>query len=95
MEVFEVQGGVMLVATLALFGVKAWAFIDAIGHRPEAFEAADKLTKQAWLLITGIFLAAHMILWSGPIGLINIVGTVAAFVYLLDVRPAVRAATRR
>ena len=58
MEVFAVQNGITLVATLALFGVKAWAFIDAVSHRSDAFAAADKLTKQAWLLITGIFLAA-------------------------------------
>lgn len=94
MEVFAVQSGITLVATLALFGVKAWAFIDAVSHRADAFPAADKLTKQAWLLITGIFLAAHMIMWN-PIGLINIVGTVAAFVYLLDVRPAVQQVTGR
>ncbi|MDP9821839.1 DUF2516 family protein [Nocardioides massiliensis] len=94
MEVFAVQNGITLVATLVLFGVKAWAFIDAVSHRAEAFPAADKLTKQAWLLITGIFLAAHMIMWS-PLGLINIVGTVAAFVYLLDVRPALRQVTGR
>lgn len=94
MEVFAVQNGITLVATLALFGVKAWAFIDAVSHRSDAFAAADKLTKQAWLLITGIFLAAHMIMWN-PIGLINIVGTVAAFVYLLDVRPALRHVTGR
>ena len=94
MEVFAVQSGITLVATLALFGVKAWAFIDAVSHRADAFPAADKLTKQAWLLITGIFLAGHMIMWN-PIGLINIVGTVAAFVYLLDVRPALRQVTGR
>lgn len=93
-EVFQIQGTISLVATVVLFGVKAWAFIDALSHRPEAFPAADKLTKQAWLLITGIFLAAHMILWQ-PIGIINIIGTVAAFVYLLDVRPALREVTGR
>lgn len=84
----------MLVASLAMFAVQAFAFIDAISHKPEAYVAADKLTKPAWLIILGIALAAHMLIWS-PMSFLNLIGTVAAIVYLVDARPALRAMTRR
>jgi len=40
-----------------------------------------------------VSLAAHMLIWS-PISLLNIVGTVAALVYMVDARPALRSLTR-
>lgn len=84
----------MLVASLAMFAVQAFAFIDAVSHKPEAYVAADKLTKPAWLIILGIALAAHMLIWS-PMSFLNLIGTVAAIVYLVDVRPALRTVTGR
>ncbi len=94
LDLFAFQSGLMLVASLAMFVVQAWAFIDAVSHRPEAYVAADKLTKPAWLIILGIALAAHMLIWS-PMSFLNLIGTVAAIVYVVDVRPALRALTRR
>jgi len=84
----------MLIASLATFVVQAWAFVDAVSHRPEAYLAADKLTKPTWLIILGIALAAHMLIWS-PISFLNLIGIVAALVYVVDVRPALRALSRR
>ena len=92
--VFAIQGTFMMLATLLLFGMQAWAFIDAASRRPDAFVAADKLTKPGWMIILGIALAAHMLIWS-PVSILNLVGAVAAIVYIVDVRPAVRALTRR
>lgn len=78
-----------------LVGVKAWAFVDAATRPGSAFTYADKLTKAAWLWITGLALLAEWpALYPGPVGLVSMVGTVAAFVYLLDVRPAVAQAPR-
>ena len=91
---FEIPSGLMLVATLVVFVVQAWAFIDAVSHRPEAFVAADKLTKPTWLIILGIALVAHMLIW-GPVSFLNLIGAVAAIVYLVDVRPALRSLTGR
>jgi hypothetical protein len=84
----------MLIASLGMFAVQAFAFIDAVSHKPEAYVAADKLTKPAWLIILGIALVAHMLIWS-PMSILNLIGTVAAIVYLVDARPALRALTRR
>jgi hypothetical protein len=79
---------------LVLGFVKAWAFVDAVARPTPAFTAADKLTKPAWLWILGLGLVAHVV-FASPIGLLSIAGTIAAFVYLLDVRPAVASLTRR
>ena len=91
---FGIQSGLMMVATLLIFALQAWAFIDAVSHRADAYLAADKLTKPTWLIILGIALAAHMLIWS-PMSFLNLIGTVAALVYLVDVRPALRALTGR
>ncbi len=79
---------------MALFVLQAWAFIDAVSRRPDTFVAADKLTKTAWLIILGIALVAHMLIWS-PFSLLNLAGAVAAIVYIVDARPALQALTRR
>ena len=84
----------MSLLTLALFVMQAWAFIDALTRRPDAYVAADKQTKPTWLIILGVALAAHMLIWN-PISFLNLIGTVAAIVYIVDARPALRAVSRR
>src|SRR3712207_8170236 len=66
-----------------MFVAQAVAFIDALTHSKEAYVAGDKLTKQAWCIILGLALAAHMLIWN-PLSLFNLVGIVAAIVYLVD-----------
>jgi asparagine N-glycosylation enzyme membrane subunit Stt3 len=96
--VLQLVGGiqelVLLVATLTLFGLHAWAFVDAVGHSKEAYVACDKQTKPTWLAILGATLALRM-LWWDPISIISFIGAVASIVYLVDVRPALRSLTRR
>jgi hypothetical protein len=93
-NVFAVENTLLMLLTVVLLAVKAWAFLDALSHRAEAYPAADKMTKKAWLIILGIFLAAHLVFWS-PLGILNIIGTIAALVYLVDARPALRSLSRR
>jgi Protein of unknown function (DUF2516) len=78
--------------TLALLVVKLWALVDAVLRPAQAYVAADKLTKAAWLWILGLAFVADLVL---PNMLLLLAGTIAAFVYLLDVRPAVASVTRR
>lgn len=92
MHVFEFENTVMLVVFLGLLVVKMWALVDAVMRPAPAFPAADKLTKTAWLWILGLTLVAHVIL---DVFILTLAGAVAAFVYLLDVRPAVASLTRR
>ncbi len=91
---FAIESSILLVAALALFVLKALAFLDALSRSDQVFPAADKQTKKFWLLILGLFLVEHLIFWQ-VIGLLSLIGTIAALVYVLDVRPAVRALTRR
>ncbi len=86
---FDIQSGLMLLASVGLFAVQAWAFVDALSRRPEVFVAADKQNKQLWLIILGVALGAHILIWS-PFSLLNLVGAVATIVYLVDARPALR-----
>ena len=80
----------LLLVNLALLGLAAWAFVDALVRPAAAFAAAGKLTKPAWLGITGVSVGLCLL----GVGLLNLFGAViavAVLVYLVDVRPAVRA----
>ena len=94
MHVFGFESTVVLLAFVALAVVKVWALIDALTRRPDAFVAAGKLTKPAWLTFLGLSLVTHLI-FASPLGILSLLGTVASFVYILDVRPALVAVTRR
>jgi len=68
---------------------RAFAFVDALIRPAAAFPAAGKLTKVAWCAILGVGLALALVS-SSLLGLFNIAGLIAAILYLVDVRPAVR-----
>ena len=91
---FAIEGGITLVVALVLFALKAFAFLDALSRPEQVFPAADRQTKKFWLLILGLFLVEHIIFWQ-VIGLLSLIGTIAALVYVLDVRPTVRSLTSR
>ncbi|MFC6152888.1 DUF2516 family protein [Nocardioides yefusunii] len=83
-----------LVATLGFVVVKAYALISALTFSEQAYEASAKLTKVAWCAILGLALVAQLVFRS-PIQMLNLVGLVAALVFLADVRPALRDVTPR
>ena len=76
-----------------LLGLKLVALVDA-AFRPRAvFVAADKLTKPGWVLILVVFTLSQ--LFQGWLSFFGLIGIVAAAVYLVDARPALRAAAGR
>ncbi|RJK98347.1 DUF2516 family protein [Vallicoccus soli] len=86
---------VVVLALLALqVGVKVFALVDALRHRSELYPAAGKRTKGLWLAILGVTLAVQVAILY-PLNFLNIIGLVAAAVYLVDVRPALRSLTGR
>jgi hypothetical protein len=96
MNVFEIEGLFSLVVEVILLGVKIYAFVNCLMFAAEAYTAANKLTKPAWGIILGLGLVVQVVLaGSSPINLINLAFTIAAFVYLADVRPALASLTRR
>jgi hypothetical protein len=89
---WEFQGlvyDVLLYGTLAL---ALWAFVDALIRPAAGFVAAGKLTKPGWLAITA--LAALVIYFFKPMSFLGLPAIIAAIVYLVDVRPAVRGLRR-
>ncbi|WP_280696624.1 DUF2516 family protein [Kitasatospora sp. GP82] len=79
--------------TTAMVCFKLFAFVDAATRREDAYRAADKKTKQFWLIILGIALALDLLLGGSVFALLSLVGLVAAIVYMVDVRPAIRQLT--
>lgn len=77
----------------ALIAVKVFALADAVYRKDAFFVAADKQNKAFWIIILAVFLVLQVLLWS-PLQLLNLVGTVAAGVYLADVRPTLRSMRR-
>lgn len=67
--------------------VGIYAFVHALMQRADAYTAADKLTKPAWLGITAAGALVLIIFQRGPFTIIWIAGLVASLVYILDVRP--------
>ncbi|MET0931504.1 MAG: DUF2516 family protein [Aeromicrobium sp.] len=85
---FEVQGGLLMILTIVLFVVKGFALVDCVARRSSQFEYLDTLPKQTWLIILALAVVAHVVFWS-PLGILNLIGTVAALVYLAQVRGSV------
>jgi hypothetical protein len=82
------------VLLLGAFVVEAWAFVDAIIRPKAAFPAAGKQTKPIWLIILGVAFVIGIAGAVQAISLVNVftvVAFVAAAIYLVDVRPKVRA----
>jgi hypothetical protein len=82
-----------LIVGFAAFVVEAWAFIDAITRPSQAFVAVGKLTKQLWLLITGVSVVvglAFAVFGNPATSMLGVAAFVAAAVYLTDVRPKVK-----
>ena len=79
-----VAGSVLLVLNWAVLAVTVYAFVHAAIQRPDAYTAADKLTKPVWLVILGVSGLLALVL-GGTLG--SVIAAVATGVYLVDVRP--------
>jgi hypothetical protein len=78
-----VAGVVVSALTWAVFAATVYAFVHGAMQRPDAYTAAEKLTKPVWLVILGVA-GVFCLLWPvmGPS-----IAAVASGVYLVDVRP--------
>jgi hypothetical protein len=82
--------GLVGLLALALLVLKVFALVDAAIRRTDLYEAAGKQNKPFWLIILGIAVAWNLLLTSNPLSIINVAGVIAAIVYIVDVRPAIR-----
>lgn len=94
LAVLQAESMFLLIVELVLIVVKIFAFVNSLTYSAESYSAANKLTKPAWAIILGLGLLVQLVM-GGPLGIINLVFTIAAFVYLADVRPALASLTRR
>jgi hypothetical protein len=86
------DGLLLEVVHWAVVVLAAWAFVDALIRPASGFVAAGKLTKPAWCAISALalvlayFVPSFSFLWLPAV--------IAAIVYLVDVRPAIRGLRR-
>lgn len=93
------QSWLFLLLSLAAFVIELIAFIDSLRFKDEVYRAADKRGKAMWCVILGIAAALGLLslppLGRGGFGFLTIIGFIAAAVYMLDVRKALRAVDPR
>ncbi|PYC87931.1 DUF2516 domain-containing protein [Streptomyces tateyamensis] len=77
----------------AILLFNAYAFVDAVFRREDAYRAADKKTKPFWLVILGLALGFDLLFGASIFRFLPLIGLVAAIVYMVDVRPAIQAVT--
>jgi NAD/NADP transhydrogenase alpha subunit len=82
------SSGLFGLIELVCLVVAGWALIDCAIRATAAFPAAGKLTKPAWLAITGGAVFVQVLF--AALSLFGIAALVASIVYLVDVRPAVK-----
>lgn len=90
MILFELQSTVSLVLGVALLAMQLYALLESIRYRTDAYPAAGKLTKPAWVGICAVAVAIGFLSVQAPLSLFEIIAVVASGVFLADVRPALR-----
>ncbi|GJF29705.1 membrane protein [Kitasatospora sp. NE20-6] len=79
---------------MAIIGFKLFALVDAALRRDDAYRAADKKTKGFWLIVLGLALGLDLLLGAYVLSnFLTLIGLVAAIVYMVDVRPAIKQLT--
>ena len=89
---YDLDDWVLWAIWLLAIPVGGYAFVHALMQRADAFTAVDKLTKPAWLAITGASLLVLIVFDGGPRSsgtLFWLAALVAVLVYIVDVKPAV------
>jgi hypothetical protein len=89
------QGLVLVVLGALALAMQAFALVDAVRHRPDAFTAAGKRTKQFWVIVLAVATALGFVSLLNPLNIFGLIAVVAAGIYLADVRPALRQVSGR
>ena len=79
----QLVGTVLFVVQIAVLIMALYAVVHAALQRPDAYTAAEKLTKPVWLIILGAGILVELVLGITGVA----IAAVAAGVYLADVRP--------
>ncbi|MGI9085881.1 MAG: DUF2516 family protein [Aeromicrobium sp.] len=82
---FEVQSSLSLVLSILLFVVKLAALVDCVARDDSKFVQVGTMPRRSWLIILALTVAVHALTWN-PLSILNLIGTVAALVYLALLR---------
>ncbi|MCH9734679.1 MAG: DUF2516 family protein [Actinomycetia bacterium] len=85
MELQGLVSYVLFALQIAVLLTAVYAFVHAALQRPDAYTAAEKLTKPVWLVILGGGVLLALVL--GILGVA--IAAIATGVYLVDVRPKI------
>ncbi|MGL5825637.1 MAG: DUF2516 family protein [Nocardioides sp.] len=89
--IFQIEALTLYAIWIVMIAVKGYAVFNAVTFSAASYPAADKLTKPLWLLIliAGLFTALFWFAVGGrPSGILQLGFSVAALVFLCDVKPA-------
>lgn len=88
----SVQSFVLLLLGIGSAGLTGYAFADVIRRKGTLFPHVGRLSKGAWLGILGAAFAIAIVSLGSPntLGLLNVVGVVAAGIYLADLKPKLK-----
>ncbi|AEN11491.1 MULTISPECIES: DUF2516 family protein [unclassified Streptomyces] len=84
----EAFGSFLQLIYLAMLVLAVVALVFAVTAREDAYRAADKQKKSFWLIILGITVVVNLFI---PILFLQIAGVIASIVFMVDVRPAIKA----
>jgi Kef-type K+ transport system membrane component KefB len=87
----QAQGWVLLLLGIAALALCVYALIDLLRQPAQRFVAADKRTKNFWLLVVGVSTLCVFVTFGNVLSFIPLLGVVGAGVYLADVKPALDA----
>jgi hypothetical protein len=89
------QATLVLILGVAALACELFALVDALRHRPDAFVAAGKRTKNFWTILLLVAVVLGVVTLFNALNMFGLIGFVAAAVYLADVRPALRQVSGR
>jgi len=87
-----VQSFVLLILGIGSLVLTGFAAFDALRRKGTLFPHVGRLTKPVWLGILGVAFLISIVSfgYTSTLGILNVVGVVAAGVYLAEIRPKLR-----
>jgi hypothetical protein len=87
-----VQGFVLLLLGLGSLVLTGFAAVDALRRPGQHFPHVGRLSKPVWLGILGAAFLISIVSfgYASTLGLLNVLGVIAAGIYLAEVRPKLR-----
>lgn len=88
--VASVQGVVLLILGVGSIVLTAFAAIDAVRQQTSLFPAVGRQTKVFWVAILAVAFLVSIVSLGNALSLFNVIGVIAAAIYLADVRPKIK-----